>query len=158
MAWTTPFTSTVGMVLTAALMNQSRDNFNYLKGTRTSYTPQVDQGASTNIGKTVNHASYVQAGDVCHVWMRLAITASGTGGSAVSVTVPITSAVSGIPIGACMVFNTSASTDDTGVAYLNSTTQIIFQIDDQSGGWGATPNEAIANGDVLYVAATYPVV
>ena len=44
-----------------------------------SYTPQIDQGASANIAKTVNYAKYLRVGNLVMVQLNVTFTAGGTG-------------------------------------------------------------------------------
>lgn len=84
MAWTTPETAVAGDVLTAAWLNQNvRDNLDALApffSTWTSYTPQIDQGASTNIAKTIEYAKYLIVNKT--VWLNVKVKFTGTGSNA----------------------------------------------------------------------------
>src|SRR6266498_47407 len=53
-----------------------------------TWTPTVAQGVSTNIGKTVNEAQYIEIGNMIQFWVSLSITASGTAGSQLTVSLP----------------------------------------------------------------------
>lgn len=167
MAWTSPYTSTVGMVLTAALKNQDRDNFNYLKGSTTSYTPQVDQGATTNISKTVTEARYTQRGDVCDVWLDLSMTGVGTASNAVTITLPVTASghSSAAHIGPALYYRSAGPYRFQGNFELTTTTKVV--ISGSAGTSGtiggtfvaspATTAFAVASGDIIRGAMSYVV-
>ena len=159
MAYTAPRTWVANETVTAALMNTHiRDNEIALYGTDSTYTPQIDQGATTNIAKTVNEARYVQVGRIVHVWVFLTLTAAGTAGSSATVTLPVTASghAAGAPVGHCLVYDTSTTTRYNGNAEIVSTTTVGFGVDGvNTGPWGATPNLALASGDQLRFHATY---
>lgn len=159
MAYTTPKTWASGDILTAADLNTYvRDNTAALYGTTTSYTPQVDQGASTNISKTVNEARYVQAGRVCFCWGYLTLTGAGTGGSHVTVTLPIAASghASVAVIGVAMVYDNSTTTRYVCDVELNGG-KMTFANDASASGnlWGASPSIALASSDQLRWQVTY---
>jgi hypothetical protein len=139
--------------MTASLLNTHvRDNLNALYGSVTNWTPQIDQGASTNIAKTVTEARYVQMGVVVHAWFLLAITASGTGGSAITITLPITATghSSTTPIGSGLIYDSSATNQYLGSWSLVSTTQIALNTNvTGAGAVGASPSFALASGDSI---------
>jgi hypothetical protein len=146
------------MVLTAALMNQWRDDLSYLKGAVSSYTPQIDQGATTNIAKTVTEARYTQVGDVCHVWAYLTLTGAGTAGSNITLTVPITASghATGTTVGEGMFFDASVPDEMPASAHLVSTTQVALVVETSTNNYlGATPSVALAASDQLRVRLTY---
>ena len=153
MAWTTPRTWVTNETATASNFNvHVRDNLNALYGTTTTYTPQIDQGVTTNIAKTVTEARYVQTGRIVDVWFQLALTAAGTAGSAVSVTLPVTASghSTNVPVGEGLIFDTSTSTRYQGVWELASSTTLIFGYSQASASaWGAVPSIALASGDSL---------
>lgn len=126
-------------------------------GAWTAHTPQIDQGATTNITKTVNYSKWVRSGrHITWAW-RLSVTGAGTAGSPVSLTIPVNSAAgASIGMGSALIFDASATTKyNCVVAYL-SATQIVFEHDTStSNAWGATPSVALANGDVILGMATY---
>jgi hypothetical protein len=124
-------------------------------GAWTSHTPQIDQGASTNIAKTVNYSKYARYGRTI-VWsFSLSLTASGTAGSPVTVTTPVT-AVSGFSLhGSGAVYDTSASAWTTAHIQGSSATAVLFTTDGVASGWGQTPSIALASGDVLIGQVTF---
>lgn len=127
-------------------------------GAWTSYTPQVDQGASTNIAKTVTYGKYARYGRMITFTFYLAITASGTGGSKVTVTLPVTAAGTQGVIGAGIILDGSVGSADTGSWRGASTTTVQFESSVASvapQGWGANPSIALANGDTLIGSITY---
>lgn len=160
MAWTTPRTWVTNETATAANFNTHvRDNLNALYGTTTTYTPQVDQGVTTNIAKTTTEARYVQTGRIVDVWVQLAMTAAGTAGSAVTVTLPVTASghSNDTPLGAGWIYDVS------GVGYYgltvvqNSTTTVKFFGGSVGSAWGGTPSIALASGDKIGFYVRYVV-
>lgn len=57
-------------------------------GTFTNYTPTITQGSS--LAKTVNYAYYFENSNFIAVWVRCTVTATGTAGSAVLCSLPVT--------------------------------------------------------------------
>lgn len=154
MAYTTPKTWATSDILTAADLNTYvRDNIAALYGTTTSYTPTVSQGVSTNISKTVNEARYVQIGRLCACWGYVAMTGSGTAGSAVTVSLPLTASGhhSVALIGSGLVYDNSTTTRYVCTIELASTTTFSYGADGTTGGavWGGAPNLALAGSDQL---------
>jgi hypothetical protein len=153
MAWDTPTTATVGQVLTAAFWNaEVKGNMDYLKGGMASYTPQVDQGASTNILKTVNEARYSRTGDFIDVSVYLTLTASGTSGSSITFTIPV-AATGYAPnqcVGAGMYYRSAITTEYAGTMHLASTTQIAHIGPAATNAYtGQTPSfQAVANDQI----------
>jgi hypothetical protein len=67
-----------------------RDNFELTTyGEWDAYTPTLSQGASTNIAKTLSYSRYARI-DRTVIWAcRMQATASGSGGSAIEVSLPV---------------------------------------------------------------------
>ena len=135
--------------------------FGRLSGAGT-WTPQIDQGASTNISKTVTTAFYVRFGNIVLAWANLALTASGSAGSAVTVTLPV--APSGHnandSIGGGQVNDSSSATNALVVdVWFNSGSTVYFQAASvaSAGRWGAVPNVALASGDSIRFHVMYRV-
>ena len=116
-----------------------------------TYTPQVDQGVSTNIAKTVNYARYRRDGSRLVVEFDLSITAAGTAGSAITVTVPIDFAsTAGGAKGVGQIYDASAVNRYVCCVERNGTSKVGFAADGAYNGQvGATPSFALANGDVV---------
>jgi hypothetical protein len=144
------FTSTV---LTAADVNL------YLAGeggSWTTFTPQIDQ-VTTNIAKTVTYSRYGRWGRMIVFNFRMALTAGGTAGTAIEVTLPVTAAIGeGASCGAGRVYDLSTTTSYGGAWRIVSTTRMWFSGDWSAGtGWGNAPNIALASGDILEGSITY---
>ena len=161
MAWTTPGTATAGEVLTAAFWNTNvRDNSNELApffSGWTSWTPQIDQGASTNIAKTVHRAKYLQIGKMVMFNMTLNVTGTGTGGLAITVTLPVPAAFNNAqyePLGNAFIYDASAAAlyGYFGAGNLSGKMQFIHQVGGQV---GSLPSFALANGDQIYASGHY---
>jgi len=160
MAWTTPGTAVAGDVLTAAFWNSNvRDNSNEfapLFAAWTTYTPQIDQGATTNIAKTVTYARYLKIGRLAIVQARLDISGTGTAGSAVTITlptavVPVSNTASAGYFGWGLIFDNSTNTQYVINVRASTTTQLSFASDVTSNNfWGAVPSIAIAASDQMH--------
>ncbi len=118
-----------------------------------TYTPQIDQGVSTNIAKTVTYSRYRRSGSTLEWNFRLDLTAAGTAGSTVRLngTPGQVAYSSNSPVGMGMIYDASTSTSYIAIAQAVTTTGIEFFVGGTgvSGNWGATPNIALASGDVI---------
>jgi hypothetical protein len=134
-------------------------DFGRLSGVDT-WTPQIDQGASTNIAKTTTTAMYVRIGNIVICWAHLVLTAGGTAGSSATVTLPV--APSGHTANDCIgsghILDTSAGANSAVVSvWFSSGSAVVFQIDSSAaaGRWGLNPNVALASGDAIRFQAMY---
>jgi hypothetical protein len=160
MAWTSPNTVAVGDAVTASMYNTYvRDNSLEIAPFFTgwvSYTPQIDQGASVNIAKTVNYAKYLRVGNLVMVQLNVTFTAGGTGGSAVTITLPSGLTVTnGLQIGNGIIYDTSVSTPYHASVYTVAGKMQFSGDWSGAGTWGQTPNTALASGDNIAINATY---
>jgi len=123
-----------------------------------SYTPQLDQGATTNIAKTMNYSQWQQYGNMALWHFTGSISAAGTAGSQVTLTTPVTLTSQQPGLGVGMIYDASTTTRYTGMWIGASTTQIRFftQVVGASA-WGVTPNLALANTDALHGVVWLPV-
>jgi hypothetical protein len=125
-------------------------------GAWTSFTPQIDQGASTNIAKTVNYGKYARYGRTIIYSFTCTLTAAGSAGSAFSVTLPVAASSAFAPVGIGFFYDSSASTPYAGMWFGLSTTQVNFKGDwAGTASWGSTPNLALASGDYFYGQISY---
>jgi hypothetical protein len=136
-------------------------DFGRLSGIDT-WTPQIDQGASTNIAKTTTTAMYVRIGNVVLCWTTLALTAAGSAGSSVTVTLPVapTGYTANDCIGSGHILDASAGANSAVVSvWFSSGSAVVFQIDSSAaaGRWGVNPNIALASGDSIRFQAMYRV-
>lgn len=130
----------------------------YNLGAPDTWTPQVDQGATTNIAKTIESARY----DVCGRWVKgfasLAITGTGTAGSLITCTLPLPYAYTYEGGVAGAYFKAAGGVRYTIVGEINSTSPAKFVlVNDASGNsaLGAAPNFAVGNGDVFRFSFEY---
>jgi hypothetical protein len=129
----------------------------------TTWTPQIDQGASTNLAKTVTTAFYVRIGNIVFAWGTLALTASGTAGSGVTVSLPVTGVgyAANDSIGVGYISDASAGSNSANCsAWIQAgLATVAFQQDTTTvaGRWGANPNIALASGDSIRFSVTYRV-
>lgn len=116
-----------------------------------SYTPQIDQGVSTNIAKTINYARYRRDGSRLVVEFDLSVTAAGTSGSAITVTLPVDFATTaGGAKGIGQIYDASAVNRYVCCVERAGTSKVGFAADGAYNGQvGATPSFALANGDVV---------
>jgi len=164
MAYVAPSTVTTLQTYTSAahniIVNDIIDHETYVAPIRTGwvdYTPTLAQGASTNIAKTVVYSKYIQTGKLV-IWVcRLEITGSGTAGSTLTVTLPVTSAVaSTTAVGGAVYFDASVQ-GYVCTAVLESTTTLSLTSNANNGGrLGVFPNIAAAVNDQFTFTATYP--
>lgn len=126
-------------------------------GQWTTYTPQIDQGASTNIAKTVNYSRYTRHGRMVTWAFQLSLTASGSAGSNVTITLPVTAASSSGVSGSVTIYDLSTTTRYSGQANGASAGTTCNFIGDWSSNnaWGNTPNLALASGDIIRGQISY---
>jgi hypothetical protein len=132
----------------------------YLTGTHYvtgTWTPTVTQSGSVTV--TVNHASYRLEGRVCHVWLRLTVTGSGTAGNGIVIAgqpAAIQPSVSEQVLGTFTVL-------DAGTAYYTGSVRAVGATDWQmfghleAGSLGADPSFALAANDQIWMNLTYQV-
>jgi hypothetical protein len=136
-----------GETLTAA-------DLNAWAGPANAWTPQVDQGATTDIAKTVDTTgtTYWQFGKHVSGRFDLTITGTGTAGAAVVVSLP-TARVGGAyqGVGHGMFYDASANMFYPFIVLLRSIDASIefIRCDAGNGRIGSDPNVALANGDLL---------
>lgn len=131
----------------------------------TTYTPQVDQGASTNIAKSAGFvAKYRRMGSLVAVILRIAMNGAGTAGSAVTVSLPLTHAniTNDPPVGGGAIFDTSAAQTYGGMWVTDALSPSVVRLEvfgsnSDGTGWGATPNAALAAGDKIKAFLEYEV-
>ena len=129
-----------------------------ISGSQT-YTPQLDQGATTNIAKT-GTPRFIQHGNETIVWGTLAVTAAGTAGSPVTVSLPVTPSgySANDQIGYGHIIDASAGANSSFCsAWFNGSAGVIFQIDSTAaaGRWGQAPSIALASGDSIRYSLSY---
>jgi len=129
-----------------------------------TWTPRVDQGATTNIAKTVTRANYWRFGSLCFFELELAMTAAGTAGSGIDVSLPLAGASPGMFVGWGRYLDDSASDHYPIGAYvwtiLSPGNLTLVRTDViRSGGsaFGTDPNLAIASGDNIAMSGAYRV-
>lgn len=127
-------------------------------GPWTSYTPTLAQGASSDISKNIDYAKYLQVQNlvICHVQMRP--TGTGTAGSAITITLPVTaaSALDWQFYGVGGYYD-NGSAFYPGFVSLNSTTKAqLFRADGNPlSAIGSNPNIAVAATDIWSGTFTY---
>lgn len=120
----------------------------------TTHTPQVDQGASANIAKTVNYSKYTQYGKTI-IWTgKVTVSAGGTGAAAATLSLPVTAAA-GFAAGLGAIWDNSLGTFHQGFAYLFSTTKMSVLVGATGNHWGVNPNPALAASDEFHWTMIY---
>ncbi len=123
----------------------------------TGWTPQLDQGVTTNIAKGVTYAKYARVGRTIFFNLRLDITGVGTAGSAITFTLPVTAAALGASrIGTFSYYHVGVAPPEyDGFVYAATTTVAHLLDTTQANDVGIVPNIATANGDVLQLSGCY---
>ncbi len=127
-------------------------------GAWTTYAPTLTQSGS--VTHTATYAKYMRVGRTIIGQAYLAVTGSGTGGNAVTISLPVTAGAptSGIAVGSGVITDSSAGLYYNGTAFLaSSTTVAIYH---GAGGVASALgvngfSAALASGDVVSVAFTY---
>lgn len=123
-----------------------------------THTPQIDQGATTNIAKTTTYSQYQRFGNLCWWSFSLTVTGAGTLANIVTVTTPVTMTSTSASAGAGHITDASATTGYTGMWFPASTTTLRLYVDTATtAAWGQSPSIALANGDTIRGAVWLPV-
>ncbi len=121
-----------------------------------NYTPTITQ--SGTVTATITRARYRRNGTQVEVHVRVDMTAAGSAGSGVTISLPVTAAYTGNVdiVGVMAVYDASAGQVYSGVARLGSTTT-IDSLAHNSGATsiGANPSFALASGDVVSCHINY---
>ena len=127
-------------------------------GALTSWTPQIDQGASTDIGKSSTVATYSRVGRQVTGMFRVVFNASGTAGSAILATLPVAaSATSKATVIGSGVFKTTANQFRSFVVVIGVTANRM-QFAGEVGGAGnylGVAVETIGSGEKLTCTFSY---
>lgn len=128
-------------------------------GAWTNWTPTVAQGASTNIAKTVNYARYRLIGSTCHFAFYLSLTAAGTAGSDITVSLPVTPAPATLyTVGAALYSDASDATPlYQGALGLNTSGKVSMVTNRSTGFFGTNPAVTVASGDFIMGSGTVEV-
>ena len=127
-------------------------------GAWTTYTPTVAQGASTDISKTVTYSKYARYGRTIHFVYTLAMTASGSSGSIITISLPVTAASASGVVG---TGNYNDAGSITACTLIGSTTSVVFMVDTDPAGFGGDSGGSypqtltVGSGDILKGSITY---
>jgi hypothetical protein len=131
-------------------------DLNALGGIWNAWVPQIDQGATTNIAKTTGYAKHLRFSHLVMGRFHLTVTAAGTAGAPVTVTLPAARAGgTDQVIGSGYIYDASVDDAYPCVLVFNAQTdEVCFLRTDAPTGstgdrWGEDPNVALASGDVL---------
>jgi hypothetical protein len=125
-----------------------------------SWTPTVVQSGSVTV--TVNRAKYTINGNIAVVNIYLTVTGSGTGNNVIviggqPVAIQPSGYIAGEIIGIGRILDTSASTHYVGgIIYVGATDWRLMAHAAVGNYVGVVPNFALANNDVINLAASYP--
>jgi hypothetical protein len=125
----------------------------------TAHTPQIDQGASTNITKTVVYSQTQRIGNLMYWTFALSLTAAGTAGSNFTLTTPVTMASTNTGLGIGRIWDSSATIGYTGEWINASSTQIRLYVDTNisNSAWGIAPNAPVGTGDTIHGSVWLPI-
>ena len=125
-------------------------------GSLNTYTPQIDQGATTNITKTVNIAEWFQVGLLIVVRLDMVVSGTGTAGSSIIVslpTIPVTASF--CSIGGGLIYR-NATGDRYQGQWEHTGGKIAMGITQTSAGTvGQVPSFALANNDAIRATVQY---
>lgn len=139
---------TAGQVLTAATMNQ-------IGAAWETWTPTVTQNNAVAVIQTIP-ARYAQIQKIVFAYVYLTANGTGTAGSSVRVSLPVTARQSLIIVGQGFIFDASASFLYAVTAYAPTTTAVEFYWTQASGSsWGGAPNVALAASDQIRIQFMY---
>jgi hypothetical protein len=128
-------------------------------GAWTTWTPTLTQ--SGTVTATVTSAVYGRWGRLIVGQFRLSVTGSGTGSNAVTVSLPVTSARTSVPVGSGGIYDVSAVLNYTGNVSLNTTTTLGFEPQGVGvsanllGATGSGFTAALASGDIIQAFFVY---
>lgn len=121
------------------------------------WTPVLTQNVV--VAKTINNAKYLRVGRLVMLEMMLTVTGSGTAANVVRVTGLPVAAASGAfytPCGTGLVVNSSTGDHHTGLAFLETTTEMRFLATRTSGVLGTQQfTGSLSAGDGVRMTATY---
>lgn len=126
-------------------------------GALTDWTPTIDQGASTNIGKSSTYAKVSRVGRQIQATFRVVFNASGTAGSAIVVSLPVAAAAtSNITAIGSGVFITSGAFYNPLIAIIGVTSnRMQFVIADTATNAYFGTAETIDSGEILTATIAY---
>jgi hypothetical protein len=147
---TSPGSFSPGDVLSAADLNGI--------GAWSSYTPVLGQNGTRTA--SIEYAEFCQINKFCVANVSLTCTATGSGGSVITVTLPVnaSSDSSSKVYGSGMFFDTSGSDVRLVTVIRNSSTTVRFLTEattDNTGGLGSNPSVTLGNGDVISFSIAY---
>ena len=134
-----------------AIQNLAQD-FDGFFGAWTGWTPQIDQGATTNIAKTVDVACYRLIGKFCEFEFRCTMLGMGTVSAKVTWTLPQTSkSVGYMPVAWGGIKDVSATSNYVRSGFVDNGSQTRGVFWAASGLLGAAIfTAALAAGDIVY--------
>lgn len=125
-------------------------------GQFTTWTPQVDQGVTTNIAKTVQVARYKEIGKLIEFEMRLSMTGAGTASSKITITLPVACRTVGpFPVGWGGVEDISVPTKGGRWASLDTGVNNKFGFRIGPTTLLGVSSHTLAAGDIIYCTGFY---
>jgi hypothetical protein len=126
---------------------------------KTTWTPALTQ--SVSVTATINDAVYYRSGVFVDAWANLTVTSGGSAGTALSVTLPVTSSswTANPVIGQGFIFDTSGTDAFAVTVVASGTTSATFVTTSATaaGSFGVAPNLAIESNDTIRFHLRYTV-
>jgi len=133
-----------------------------------SFTPTLYQSntLSVSVTNTVTKARYFRAGRMIHFEIVLNVTATGTAGNLLGITLPVAAATTGVALnGSCLLYDVSAVLYYAALPQLFSGSTTIMTFVSTSAAASADPRlgvstftVALGNNDVIAVSGSYEAV
>lgn len=147
----TPSTAVANAELAAATWNADVRNFVLAFGAWNSFTPTLSQGASSDITAT-KACEYLLISKLVIARYRVDATATGTAGSDITLTLPVTASTNGFVAGSAY-FIDNDSTDYVAAAWIETTSTV--RLATGSGKIGTSPAVTVASGDIFTMTIVY---
>jgi hypothetical protein len=116
-----------------------------------NYGAVLSQGASSNISKTTNYARFNINGHLAHITGNFDITGSGTGGSNITLSLPLSIKTNYSSLGTGTYFTSGPDYYSFSIGFGNPSANTIAFIPITAPGiLGSSPSIAVASGDSCY--------
>jgi len=120
-----------------------------------TWTPTVTQTGNVTFTQTAQ-SYYGQIQKVVFASIYLTVTGTGTAGSHVIVSLPVTARTSFVPVGQGFIYDSSTATNYVVTSVADTTTTAYFFYTNASGNaWGVAPNVGLANNDQIRIQFMY---
>jgi hypothetical protein len=125
----------------------------------TAHTPQLDQGATTNITKTIVYSQTMRFGNLMFWTFSMTVTGTGTAGSNFTLTTPVTMTTTSTGLGVGRIWDSSAAIAYHGLFLPATTTTMRLYVDTNisNSAWGIAPNTGVGANDAIYGSVWLPI-